>query len=163
MRDGFVFAYYLQGVTANRLNAISSLYCCLQIQRSGFKSFRRRCLKWPHRGNLPAPKLSATFCLLHVENSRFCFPCLVAAESVTNACNCLLPVERSPGNTSQGKDGFLLGRVRSDTVCDVSRTQTGFSWEPFSCSLATAPAGCPWPALEAASSGERAAGREKVI
>lgn len=160
---GLCLLIYLQGVTANQLNTINSLYCCLQTQRSGFKSFRRRCLKWPHRGNLPAPKLSATFRLLHVENSRSCFPCLVAAELVTKACNCLLPVERTPGNTSRGKDGFLSGRVRSDTVCDVSQTQTGFSWEPFSWSLATAPVGCPWPALEAASSGERAAGMGKVI
>lgn len=160
---GLYLLIYLQGVTANQLNAINSLYCCLQIQRAGFKSFTRRCLKWPHRGNLAAPKLSATFCLLHTENSRPCFLSLAAAESVTKACNCLLPIERTPGNTSQSKDGFLSGRVRSGTVCDVSWAQTGFSWEPFSCSLATAPAECPWPALEAASPGERAAGREKAI
>lgn len=119
-------------------------------------------MKWPHRGNLAAPKLSATFRLLHTENSRSCFPSLLAAESVTKACNCLLPVERTPGNTCWSKDGFLSGRVRSDTVCDVSWTQTGFIWEHFSWSLATAPAGIPWPPLEAASCGERAAGREKA-
>lgn len=160
---GLYLLIYLQGVTANQLNTINSLCCWLQIQCLGFKSFRRRCLKWPHRGNLAAPKLSATFRPLHTENSRSCFRSLVAAESVTKACNCLLPIERTPGNTSRSKDGLLSGRVRAGTVCDVSWTQTGFSWELFSWSLATVPAGCPWPALEAASSGERAAGREKAI
>lgn len=124
---------YLQGVTANWLNTINSLCCCLQAQRSGFKSFRRRCLKWPHRGNLAAPKLSATFHLLHVENSRSCFPSLVAAEPVPKACNCSMPVGRAPGSTSQSKDGCLSGRERPDMVCDVSWTQTG--WEHFSWSL----------------------------
>lgn len=44
----------------------------------------------------------------------------VDAESVTKACNCSMPVEKTPGNAFRSMYGFLSGRVRADTVCNTS-------------------------------------------